>query len=323
MALPESVEIYEVGPREGFQIEDEPVPTERKVAFVDALSEAGFRSIEVTSFVHPRWVPQMADAEEVMARIRRKPGVAYRGLFLNARGLERALAAGSTVDGVLMLTASDTFSRRNTNRGIEETFQALPDWIRAYQAHGLAVDEVDVMAAFGCNFEGHVPLERVLGLIDRAERLLGEHGERLRRIKLADTMGWANPEQMRRTIAAVRERWPGVRLALHLHDTRGLGLANAYAALLEGVREFETAVGGLGGCPSAAVKGAAGNLVTEDFAFLCEEMGVATGLDLERLIELSRLAEEVVGHPLPAHLPRGGLFREVRRGTWAALAGEP
>jgi len=286
-----NVVIHEVGPREGAQIEDPPIPTAAKVALADALSETGLQSIELVAFVSPKWVPAMADAEDVLARIARKPGVRYTGIYLNVQGLERALAANCSIDGHLSVSASETFGKRNTNRTLEETFAAQPDFITAYKAAGIPVDQILIAAAFGCNFEGYIPVERV-------------------------TESIANPEQIRRTIDRVRTRWPGLQIALHLHDTRGLGLANADAALREGVRHFDAAVAGLGGCPFAAVKGAPGNITTEDFAFMCEEMGISTGLDLDKLVACSALAEEIFGRELPGHLSKGGLFRAKRPVSW-------
>jgi hydroxymethylglutaryl-CoA lyase len=311
------VVLHEVGPREGIQLDGENLSTADKVAFVNALSLTGLRSIEVTSFVSPKWVPTMADAEQVMAAIARKPGVAYTAIYLNPRGLERALAAKASVEGVLVLTASEAFCKRNTNRTIAETLSALPEWIATYQRAAVPVDQVAVMATFGCNFEGHVPLAKVLEVVGKAIAIAAEHGEQIKTIKLADTMGWANPEQIKRTIETVRSDWPKAGIALHLHDTRGLGLANAYAAMEMGVCEFDSAVAGLGGCPFAAVKGAAGNISTEDLAFLCDEAGVETGIDPELLLECARMAERIFRKPLPSHLPKGGLFRQVRRETWA------
>jgi len=311
-----NVVIHEVGPREGAQIEDPPIPTAAKVALADALSETGLQSIELVAFVSPKWVPAMADAEDVLARIARKPGVRYTGIYLNVQGLERALAANCSIDGHLSVSASETFGKRNTNRTLEETFAAQPDFITAYKAAGIPVDQILIAAAFGCNFEGYIPVERVTESIARLMAIAEEHGETIARVKLLDTMGWANPEQIRRTIDRVRTRWPGLQIALHLHDTRGLGLANADAALREGVRHFDAAVAGLGGCPFAAVKGAPGNITTEDFAFMCEEMGISTGLDLDKLVACSALAEEIFGRELPGHLSKGGLFRAKRPVSW-------
>jgi hydroxymethylglutaryl-CoA lyase len=311
-----NVIIHEVGPREGAQIEDPPIPTAAKVSLSNALSETGLQSIELVAFVSPKWVPAMADAEDVLAQISRKSGVRYTGIYLNVQGLERALGAKCSIDGSLSVSASETFGKRNTNKSIEETFAAQPAFITAYQAAGIPVDQILVVAAFGCNFEGYIPLERVTDGIARLIEIAAERGETIRRVKLLDTMGWANPEQIRRTIDRVRALFPGLEIALHLHDTRGLGLANADAALREDVRHFDAAIAGLGGCPFAAVKGAPGNITTEDFAFMCEEMGISTGLDLDKLIECSALAEEIFGRELPGHLSKGGLFRAKRPVSW-------
>ena len=317
MPLPKRVLLYEVGPREGFQIEKGPISTEQKVRFINELNHTGIQSIEVASFVSPKWVPEMSDVEEVLSRIERKDGISYRTVYLNIKGLQRALQNNVTVDGVLMLAASNAFSKKNTNKDIKETQKQLPKWVKAYQEADIAVNQLALMSTFGCNFEGNISLSRVMDVLKNATKIAEENGEVITKIKLADTMGWANPEQIKRTIYSIKEEWPDINILLHLHDTRGLGLANAYAALQEGVREFETAIGGLGGCPFAAVNGAAGNISTEDMAFMCEEMGIYTGLDLEALLNCTKLAEEIVGHKLPAHLLNGGIFTTIRKQTWA------
>jgi hydroxymethylglutaryl-CoA lyase len=177
------------------------------------------------------------------------------------------------------------------------------------------------MAAFGCNYQGDVSLEQVLRLVQVGIDVAAEHGERIESVRLSDTMGWANPLQMKRTLAAVQDRWPDLSVSLHLHDTRATAMANAFAALELGVTDFDSSVAGLGGCPFAAHKGSAGNIVTEDLVFMCEEMGVETGVDLERLIACAALAEDVVGHPLPSKLLRGGSLAAIRRAAReAALA---
>jgi hydroxymethylglutaryl-CoA lyase len=311
--LPSSISIHEVGPREGFQFEQGPIPTERKIELVDALSETGLRRIQVTSFVSPKWVPQMADAEEITARFKKAPGVQYDALFLNDRGLERAAASGTYVfEGYLGLVASDVFCRRNTNKTVEETIAALPSRIALYDRFGIPTRGVSIMAAFGCNYQGDVAPGEVLRLIQVGVDVAAAHGRRIESIRLSDTMGWANPLQMKRTVAAVRDRWPGAAVSLHLHDTRGTAMANAFAALELGVTDFDASVGGLGGCPFAKHKGSAGNIVTEDLVFMCEEMGIATGVDLERLIVCAALAEAIVGHPLPSKLLRGGSLNAIR-----------
>ena len=314
--LPTSISIHEVGPREGFQFEKGPISTARKIELVDALSATGLRRIQVTSFVSPKWVPQMADAEEITARFQKVPGVEYDALFLNDRGLERAAASGVYVfEGYLGLVASDVFCQKNTNKTIEETIAALPSRIALYERFGIPTRGVSVMAAFGCNYQGDVELGEVLRLIQVGIDLAAEHGQGIESVRLSDTMGWANPLQMKRTLAAVQDRWPGLAISLHLHDTRATAMANAFAALELGVRDFDSSVGGLGGCPFAKHKGSAGNVVTEDLAFMCEEMGIETGLDLDRLIACAALAEEIVGHPLPSKLLRGGSLSALRQAT--------
>ena len=311
--LPATVHLMEVGPRDGLQIEPTILTTDQKLELLDAVAEAGVREIEVGSFVNPKAVPQMADTEEVFARLRRRPGVTYRALWLNPRGLDRAVATGKVdLDGRLQLTASEAFVRRNTNRSIEETFADIPGWIARYQAAGVAPDSLGMMAAFGCNFEGEVPMERVVALIARAEALLVEAGSRLRHVSLADTMGWATPDRIRRMIGAVRERWPDLAIKLHLHDTRGTAMANAFAALEMGVREFDGSIGGLGGCPFAGHKGAAGNICTEDLAYMCEEMGIATSIDLPALVRAAQMAEQMLGHIVPGKVMKGGLLPRKR-----------
>ncbi|WP_026567661.1 hydroxymethylglutaryl-CoA lyase [Bacillus sp. UNC41MFS5] len=321
MTLPQHVELYEVGPREGFQSEASKIPTEDKIAFVNSLSQTGLKNIEVTSFVSPKWVPQMADAEMVLAKIERMQGVAYRAAYLNLKGLERALANKVTLDGSLVLSASDAFSRRNMNKSTSEMLKALPEWIEAYQAAGIPVKQMGFMASFGCNFEGYIYLDQLLNIMGKVISLAESYGERIQKVKLADTMGWANPEQIKRTVRAIQDKWPEINIHLHLHDTRGQGLANVYAALQEGLWEFDTAVAGLGGCPFAAVKGAPGNISTEDVAFLCEEMGIDTGLNLEALVECSKMAEQIVGRELPGHLSKGGVLSGIRPQTWMQVQG--
>ena len=309
--LPRSVRIMEVGPRDGLQIEKTVFSTEQKVDLVNRLVDAGLRQIEVGSFVNPKGVPQMADSDEVFRRLPRRDGVEYHGLWLNARGLDRAVENGHVkVTGKLILTATDTFSKRNTNKNIDETLDAFSDWIAQYRNAGIEVDDLHIPAAFGCNYEGAVPVQKVVDLLARGEAVMKENGCTLKRTSLADTMGWGNPEQTRRLIGAIRERWPDLQIRLHLHDTRGTALANASAALGLGVDEFDSSIGGLGGCPFAGNKSAAGNVCTEDLVFLCEEMGVRTGVDLEALIEVARFAEQMVGHELPGKLMKArGLSR--------------
>jgi len=306
--LPKSIRLIEVGPREGFQFEGigDPgkISTPDKVRLIEMLAGTGLKALQIVSFVSPRQVPQMADAEAICGRLQPRAGVTYTGIYLNDTGLQRAIAASPPLrlTGKITLTASETFSLRNQRRTLAQDLDMQRRVAALYQQHGQAVETANVMAAFGCNYEGPVPLSRVLELVARLHDIAAGVGSTLRTLGLADTMGWADPELIRRTVGTVRERWPALSLNLHLHDTRGLGIANIYAALLEGVEEFDTAVGGLGGCPFAGHGGAAGNVCTEEVVFLCRQLGIETGIDLEALIECSRFAEQIVGHPLPSSL---------------------
>jgi hydroxymethylglutaryl-CoA lyase len=312
--LPKSIEIHEEGPREGFQIEAGPIATARKIELIDALGETGLRAIQMVSFVSPKRVPGWADADAVVAGFHPRAGIDYTGIWLNEQGLERALAhrARLTLQGGISLTASEAFLRRNQNRDFAANIRSQHIQLETFRRHAIPVDSVFIMAAFGCNFEGDIPPARVLGLIEQALSIATEHGLALARLSLGDTMAWATPASVKRLVGLVRERWPKLRITLHLHDTRGLGIANAYAGLEMGVDSFDSAVAGLGGCPFAGHAGAAGNVCTEDLVFLCEEMGIATGIDLDRLIAVARLAEDIVGHPLPGSVMRGGSLRGYR-----------
>ena len=317
--LPTRIQINEEGPREGFQIEPGPISTERKIELIDALSETGLSKIQVASFVNPNRVPGWADADAVVEGFKRKEGVRYDVLWLNEKGLQRALShTGLSLRGSVSTTASESFMRNNTNRGYEENDRVQRNQIGLYQKHSLPIVRLSVMTAFGCNFEGDVDIAKVLTVIDRMLTLTAAEGASIEMLSLADTMGWATPRSIKRVVGAVRERWPEYKITLHLHDTRGVGLANAYAGMEMGVDTFDASVAGLGGCPFAKLAGAAGNVCTEDLVFMCEEMGVATGIDLECLIEAAQLAEDIVGHPLPGAVMRGGSLTAARRKAAAA-----
>jgi hydroxymethylglutaryl-CoA lyase len=264
----------------------------------------------------------MADADEITEKFWKAPGVEYDALYLNDRGLERALSKGVyTFRGHLTMVASNVFAKTNTNKTIDELIAAIPSRMALYKQHGIPTRAVGVQAAFGCNYQGDVPLDDVLYVVGAAIDKAAEHGEKIKEVRLSDTMGWGTPSQTKRMIGAVRDRWPDVSISLHLHDTRATAMANAFAALELGVSDFDSSVGGLGGCPFASHKGSAGNIVTEDLAFMCEEMGIATGVDLDKLIECAALAEDVVGHPLPSKLLRGGTLNRIREAAkQAALA---
>jgi hydroxymethylglutaryl-CoA lyase len=311
--LPRSVAIVEEGPREGFQIEPGPIPTARKIELIDALARTGLRRIQVASFVNPKAVPGMADADQVVAGLTPVDGVEYDALWLNERGFERALAAPNlSLHGTIVLCASETFLKRNQNRDGAAQLAEQGRLIERYQAAGVPITGGGIMASFGCNFEGPVPEERVVGLARTMVGLAADHGVTLTALALYDTMAWASPASVRRLVGALRQALPELEIGLHLHDTRGLAVANAYAGLEMGVRRFDAAVAGLGGCPFAGHAGAAGNICTEDLVFLCDELGIATGIDLEALIAAARLAEAVVGHPLPGSVMRGGSLARFR-----------
>jgi len=314
MALPKRIIIHELGPREGMQIEKTPIATSEKIRLVDLLSDCVFPEIEVTSFVSPKWVPQMADAEQVAAGFKRRAGTRYTCVYLNTQGMARAVGTQKLdVEGSLSVTASETFSKTNTNRTIAETFAETERRIEALQQMNVPISEVSVMAAFGCNYEGNIAPEHVVRLIERMMGIAAAHGLPIKLIQLADSMGWGNPQSVRKLVGMVQDRWPDSRINLHLHDTRGMGLANALAAMEMGVDDFDSAVAGLGGCPYAGFKDAPGNIATEDLVHLCNEIGVETGVDLERLLDVAREAEKIVGHPLPGKVMRGGHLDSYRR----------
>ena len=298
VSLPSSVRIREVGPRDGFQNEPEEIPTADKVRLIDQLSETGLRRIEVTSFVRPEVIPQLADAEEVLAAVQRRDGVSFSVLIPNLRGLERALAMRDRFDEInVFVSASETHNRKNVNRSIEESLFGLEETLAAATEAGLRCEGV-ISVSFGCPYEGEVPAERVFLI---AERLIAAGCEE---IGFGDTTGMANPRQAHEFFAAASERLGGVELTAHFHNTRGQGLANAMAALEEGVDSFESSFGELGGCP--VPPGSTGNIATEDLASMLDEMGVETGIDLPRLVEASRAAQETLGRPLGSHVLRAG-----------------
>jgi isopropylmalate/homocitrate/citramalate synthase len=313
--LPRHVDIHEEGPREGFQIEPGPISTTDKIRLIDALSQTGLRHIQVCSFVNPRLVPGWADAEAVVAGFAAKGGIDYTGLWFNASGLERALAFRGklTISGAIALCASDAFTRKNLNRSHADNVVAMRKQTALHKAHGVAVTRIGVMAAFGCNYQGDIAPAQVLRTLEDGLSIAADAGEQITQFSLADTMGWATPARIERVLGEVRARWPDKQLSLHLHDTRGLAVANAHAGLRMGVARFDATVGGLGGCPFAGQKGAAGNICTEELVLLCEEMGIGTGVDLDRLIEVGRMAEDIVGHVLPSELIHAGSLNAFRR----------
>jgi hydroxymethylglutaryl-CoA lyase len=295
---PAEVRIREVGPRDGFQNEPEVIATDDKVRLIGMLVAARLRRLEITSFVRPDVIPQLADAEEVLRRIERPEDIAYSVLIPNERGLERALGLRDRFDEVnLFLSASETHNRKNVNRSIAESLDGLRRTIDRARSEGLRCEGV-ISVSFGCPFEGEVPAE---GVFEIAESLAEAGCEE---VSFGDTTGMANPRQVGEFFAAARQRLPGVELTAHFHNTRGQGLANVLAALSAGVESFEAAFGELGGSPVSP--GATGNISTEDLVSMLHEMGIDTGIDLAALIEASLAAQELLGRPLGAHVLRAG-----------------
>ena len=313
--LPTSVDIHEEGPREGFQIEPGPISSADKIRLIEALAETGLQHIQVCSFVNPKLVPGWADADAVAGGFTPRTGVHYTGLWFNGRGLERALAHKDRLSlyGSITTTASEAFTQKNLNRTHAENLEAQRKQAALHLSHGIEIRRISVQAAFGCNYQGDIAPADVIRVLQDGFAIAAEAGVKVAIISLADTMGWATPLRVERLLGEVRSRWPEQRLSLHLHDTRGLAVANAHAGLRMGVNRFDSTVGGLGGCPFAGQKGAAGNICTEELVLLCEEMGIHTGVDLDRLIEVGRMAEEIVGHQLPSELLRAGSLDAFRR----------
>jgi hydroxymethylglutaryl-CoA lyase len=296
--LPTKVSLREVGPRDGFQNEPEVIPTAEKVRLIGMLGAAGYKRIELTSFVRADVIPQLADADDVLDAYEKLEDVAYSVLIPNEKGLDRALERRERFDEVnLFLSASETHNQKNVNRSIEESLTGLERVIERALAEGLRCEGV-ISTSFGCPYEGEVPPERVLEIAER----LATAG--CAEIAFGDTTGMANPRQVGEFFDAARQRLGAAELTAHFHNTRGQGLANVLAALEHGIDSFESAFGELGGCP--VPPGATGNISSEDLVSMLEEMGVATGVDLERLVEASRSVQQVLGRPLGAHVLTAG-----------------
>lgn len=296
--LPQSVRIREVGPRDGFQNEPETLPTDVKVELINLLGQTGLRRLEVTSFVRPDVIPQLADAAEVLEAVRLPAEVSVSVLIPNERGLERALAQREHFQEINgFLSASETHNQKNVGRSVQESLDGLRRVFQRARAEELRCEGV-ISTSFGCPYEGHVPVERVLSVA----RALAEAGAE--EVGFGDTTGMANPLQVRAFFERARQELPGVELTAHFHNTRGQGLANVLAALEAGVESFESSFGELGGCPVPA--GATGNIATEDLVSMLEEMGIATGIDLTRLLDASRAAQEALGRSLGSHVLSAG-----------------
>lgn len=298
---PQSVTIVEVGPRDGFQMEKAFIPTDLKVRVIDLLSEGALRSIEATSFVNPKVIPQMADAAEVMGRITRRPGTTYKALVPNLKGAERAIEAKA--DALeLVIVASESYNRKNVGMSVDQSIAACAEIAKAAASRAVPL-EVVIGTSFGCPIEGAIP-EAQVERIARAVAALG-----IARLSLADSIGSGNPVQVTRLVARIKNALPGMPLSLHLHNTRGLGLANAVAGFQAGIDTFDAGLGGLGGCP--IFPGATGNVATEDMVNLFEEMGVPTGINLDKVREASRLMQQFLDRPLPSYILRVGTAPEL------------
>lgn len=322
--FPKRITIVEEGPREGFQSEPPGIATQDKVRLIEALAKTGLTEIACCSFVDARRMPQMADAEAIARSIQRRPGVRYTGLWLNERGFDRARATSLDLKGVVVASASATFLARNNNRTPAQSLRDQAHMLTRYREAAVALAAGYVFTAFGCNYEGDIAPAAVVDTVSDLVGICRKVNADLPLIYLCDTVGFANPVLVKRVVGAVRDRFPDLPIGLHLHDTRGTGLANAIAGLQLGVERFDASIAGLGGCPFAGNKGAAGNIATEDLAFCCEEMGIATGLDLEDLLDCARLAETIVGHDLPGKTKRAGslqVFRNASKAAGSSAAG--
>jgi hydroxymethylglutaryl-CoA lyase len=291
------ITIREVGTRDGIQSLGAFIDTAHKIELLEALAETGLRRIEATSFVNPKAVPQMADAAEVMRRVRRRAGVSYEALVPNVRGARDALAA--MVDAVLVVvTASEAFNQKNVRMSVDESLAQFAEIKQQVDAAGVPCIGA-IGTAFGCPYAGEIPESRLFSLIDRFEEM------GFSELMLADTTGMANPLQIERTMANVLDRWGDrMQVGLHLHNTRGMGLANVVGGLNAGILTFDASVAGIGGCPFAPQ--AAGNISTEDTVHMLHEMGLETGIDLDRLIEVARLAQRILGRELPGQVMKAG-----------------
>jgi hydroxymethylglutaryl-CoA lyase len=294
---PDRVSVYEVSLRDGLQNERATVPLRGKLRLVDALVSAGLRRIEITSFVSPKWIPQLADADELGAHATPPAGVTFSALCPNAKGLERARAVGMREIAVF-LSASETHNRKNVNKTIADTIAAFDETIGPALAAGMRVRGY-VSTVWGCPYEGDIDPKRA---VDIARKLL-EMG--CYQVSLGDTIGVGTPRHTERVLQMMLAEIPSEKIAMHMHDTRGTALANVLVGLEMGIRDFDASVGGLGGCPYAP--GAAGNLATEDLVYMLHGMGVHTGVELERLVEAGRVAESIVGRPLPGKVHQAGV----------------
>ncbi len=303
--LPAAATIVDMTGRDGFQMESAFIPTETKIEIIDLLSRSGLRQIQVTSFVHPRAVPQLSDAEAVMSGIERVPGVTYRVLVPNLKGAERALAVGAD-ELNLLVSVTDSHSLSNANRTTADALAALETVIELSERHGVTATG-GAAVSLGCPFEGVPPKER----LDMVYGFFYERG--IRKLSVADTVGMANPSLVYERLCYLRDRYPEATFSLHLHDTRRMAMANILAGLQAGVTEFDGTVGGLGGCPYAP--GATGNIASEDMAHMLHEMGISTGVDLDALLAINHRLREIVGRDLDSNIARSGKSSDLIRGA--------
>jgi len=299
------IEIVEVGPRDGLQSESQVLPTAAKIEFVRRLERAGLKRIEVASFVNPKRVPQMADAEDVLAALAPEPKARYIGLVLNRKGFDRARAAGCAEVG-MVVAASESFSQRNQGCSVEEGVGTWLEIAAAARSAGMRA-QITISTAFGCPFEGEVSTARVVALAEQLSA--GDPDE----IAIADTIGVAVPTQVTTLVSALRTSLPHVKLRAHFHNTRNTGLANAYAAIEAGVRSLDASCGGIGGCPFAPA--ATGNVPSEDLIYMLHRMGFDTGVDLPALLETSKWLQQTLDHTLPGMVVKAGLFPVRMRGN--------
>lgn len=303
--LPKRVDVYEVGPRDGLQNELRTLPTKDKARLIDALVKAGEKRIEVTSFVSPKWIPQLADAEELLRLVGRREGVVFSALVPNLKGLERAKEAGLQ-EAAVFISASEAHSKKNINKSIAEAMAGAREVTSAALQAGMRVRGY-LSTVWGCPYEGHVPVERVVDIC----RYLVDAG--IYQLSLGDTIGVGTPRQTEEILEALLKHMPVEQLALHLHDTRGTALANSLVGLSAGVTTFDASIGGLGGCPYAP--GAAGNLATEDAVFMFHGMGVDTGINLDRLVEAGEIAQELIGRKLAGKYLQAALGEREKKAS--------
>ncbi|MEO1019410.1 MAG: hydroxymethylglutaryl-CoA lyase [Pseudomonadota bacterium] len=294
--FPSRVTVIEVGPRDGLQMEKTFIPTAEKVAVINEMLEAGLREIEVTSFVSPRAVPQLADADEVLAGINRPESAEFTALVPNAKGAERA--AATKLDAMItVLSASETHNQKNVNRSVEDSLKGCEAIVEIAGRAGIAVHGA-IATSFGCPFEGEIGVDRIVTIAKRYAEL------GIMRVGLGDTTGMATPRLVRERVRALQDALPEMSITLHFHNTRGVGLVNVMAGLEEGIIRYDSSIAGLGGCPFAA--GATGNICTEDLVFMLDEGGIETGIDLERLIEVANHVQDIIGRSLPGQLMKAG-----------------